>query len=63
MINLVFQIPTCLSDWDFFMCARQGAITKEWKSPMTPAGGIISQTARVSIVRWNLKEAAGKTLV
>jgi hypothetical protein len=26
---------------------------------MTPAGGIISRTARVSVVRQNLKEAAG----
>jgi len=30
---------------------------------MNPAGGIVSRTARVSIARWNLKEAAGKTLV
>ena len=44
------------------LCARQGAFTKEWKTPMTPAGGIISWTARVSIVRWDLKEAADKTL-
>jgi len=29
---------------------------------MSPTRGIISRTARVSIVRWNLKEAAGKTL-
>ena len=29
---------------------------------MTPAGGIISWTARVSVARRNLKEAAGKTL-
>jgi hypothetical protein len=29
---------------------------------MDPTGGTISRTARVSIVRWNLKEAAGKTL-
>jgi len=29
---------------------------------MTPAGGIISRTARVSVVRRNLKEAAGKAL-
>ena len=47
----------------FLWCARQGAITKECKSPMTPAGGIISWTARVSTARWNLKEAAGKALV
>jgi len=29
---------------------------------MDPTGGTISRTARVSIARWNLKEAAGKTL-
>jgi hypothetical protein len=29
---------------------------------MDPTGGTISRTARVSIVRWNLKEAAGKAL-
>jgi len=29
---------------------------------MSPTRGIISRTARVSIARWNLKEAAGKTL-
>jgi hypothetical protein len=28
-----------------------------------PDGGIVSRTARVSIARWNLKEAAGKALV
>ena len=30
---------------------------------MDPTGGTISRTARVSIARWNLKEAAGKALV
>ena len=44
------------------MCARQGALARECKTPMTPAGGIMSRTARVAIVRWNLKEAEGKTL-
>jgi hypothetical protein len=29
---------------------------------MPPAGGSMSRTARVSIARWNLKEAAGKAL-
>ena len=29
---------------------------------MDPTGGTISWTARVSIARWNLKEAAGKAL-
>ena len=29
---------------------------------MNPTGGIVSWTARVSTARWNLKEAAGKTL-
>jgi hypothetical protein len=54
----------------FFMCARQGALTKECskgkqngKSPTTPAGGIVSRTARVSIARWNLKEAEDKALI
>jgi hypothetical protein len=28
-----------------------------------PTGGTVSRTARVSIARWNLKEAAGKALV
>src|SRR5688572_33259006 len=31
-------------------------------SPTNPTGGIVSWTARVSIARWNLKEAAGKAL-
>ena len=42
--------------------ARQGAFARECKTPMTPAGGIMSRTARVSTVRWNLKEAEGETL-
>ena len=29
---------------------------------MDPTGGTISRTARVSIARWSLKEAAGKAL-
>jgi len=29
---------------------------------MDPTGGTISRTPRVSIARWNLKEAAGKAL-
>ena len=29
---------------------------------MDPTGGTVSWTARVSIARWNLKEAAGKAL-
>ncbi|HOH30605.1 MAG TPA: hypothetical protein PLC40_13090, partial [Candidatus Hydrogenedentes bacterium] len=44
------------------MCARQGAITWRCKSSTGPAAGTVSRTARVSIARWNLKEAAGKTL-
>src|SRR6266404_9465752 len=46
----------------FVLCARQGALTWGWKSPTSPTGGIVSRTARVSIARWNLKEAAGKAL-
>ncbi|MDP2885797.1 MAG: hypothetical protein Q8P51_12340, partial [Ignavibacteria bacterium] len=43
-------------------CARQGALARECKTPMTPAGGIMSRTARVSTARWNLKEAEGEAL-
>jgi hypothetical protein len=32
------------------------------KSFTRPTGGSVSRTARVSTVRWNLKEAAGKAL-
>src|SRR5690554_4923691 len=32
------------------------------KSPVGPARGTTSRTARVSTARWNLKEATGKTL-
>ena len=46
----------------FSLCARQGAITWRCKSSTGPAAGTVSRTARVSIARWNLKEAAGKTL-
>gem|GEM_PF-6783129 len=51
-----------LSEAFCFWCARQGALARECKTPMTPAGGIMSRTARVSTVRWNLKEAEGETL-
>ena len=44
------------------MCARQGAFTWRCKSSTDPTGGTVSRTARVSIARWNLKEAAGKAL-
>ena len=44
------------------MCARQGASSREWKSPVDPVGGTTSLTARVFTARWNLKEAAGKAL-
>jgi len=47
----------------FSLCARQGALTGWLKSNAGPARGTASRTARVSIARWNLKEAAGKTLV
>jgi len=46
----------------FLWCARQGAPTWERKSPTGPTRGTVSWTARVSTVRWNLKEAAGKAL-
>ena len=36
------------------------AITWRWKSATRLAVGSVSRTARVSIVRWNLKEAEGK---
>jgi hypothetical protein len=44
------------------MCARQGAPTWRCKFSAGPTGGTASWTARVSTARWNLKEAAGKTL-
>ena len=37
-------------------------MTWRWKSSIYPARGTISRMARVSIARWNLKEAAGKAL-
>ena len=37
-------------------------MTWGWKSPIDPARGTVSRTARVSTVRWDLKEAAGKAL-
>jgi hypothetical protein len=46
----------------FFVCARQGALTWRCKSSADPTGGTASRTARAAIVRWGLKEAAGKTL-
>ena len=46
----------------FFVCARQGAPTWGLKSPTGPSGGTVSRTARVTIARWNLKEAEGKAL-
>lgn len=43
--------------------SRGGGWTTRWcKSTTGPVRGTVSRTARVSIVRWNLKEAAGKTL-
>lgn len=45
------------------LCARQGAIAWECKSPTSLVRGIVSLRARVSVVRLNLKEATGKTLV
>jgi len=61
----------------FFVCARHGAQRRDWryspscggegmtwgcKSPTGPARGTVSRTARVPIVRWDLKEAEGKAL-
>ena len=43
-------------------CARQGAPTRRCKSFAGPTGGTASWTARASIARWGLKEAAGKAL-
>jgi len=37
-------------------------MTWRWKSSTGPAWGTVSRTARVSTVRWNLKEAEGKAL-
>ena len=51
-----------MADAPFLSCARQGALTGRCKSFTSLTGGIVSRTARVSTVRWNLKEAAGKTL-
>ena len=45
----------------FISCARQGALTWRCESSTGPAVGTVSRTARVSVVRPNLKEAAGKT--
>ncbi len=62
-------VPVELSVWGgtsssrlFSVCARQGALTWRCKSSTGPAVETVSRTARVSIVRWNLKEAAGKSL-
>ena len=48
---------------DFFVCARQGALTSWLKSNAHPARGSASRTARVSVARPNLKEAVSKALV
>jgi hypothetical protein len=37
-------------------------VTWRCKSSTHPARGSVSRTARVSIARWNLKEAEGKSL-
>jgi hypothetical protein len=46
----------------FLWCARQGTLTWSCRFSMGPTAGTISRTARVSVVRLNLKEAAGKAL-
>ena len=45
-----------------FACARQGALTSWLKSNAHPARGSASRTARVPVVRRDLKEAVSKTL-
>ena len=49
-------------DGGFLLCARQGALTWRCKSSTHPTGASVSRTARVPIVRWDLKEAEGKAL-
>jgi hypothetical protein len=46
----------------FLACAPEGRSYLGVKVSYEPTGGIVSWTARVSIARWNLKEAAGKAL-
>ena len=46
----------------FYMCARQGALTKGCKSLTGPVVGTVSDSARVSVARPNLKEADSKAL-
>jgi hypothetical protein len=60
----LFSAPfrVALRSHPFNLCARQGAPTWRCKSSTGPTGGTVSRTARVSIARWNLKEAAGKAL-
>jgi hypothetical protein len=50
----VTALPFCMG------CAWQGAPTWRCKSSPGPTGGTVCRTARVSSVRLNLKEAAGK---
>jgi hypothetical protein len=65
-ITGVYSYPLCKARHPLpglsYLCARQGAITWGCKSPIDPAGGTVSRTARVSTARWDLKEAAGKAL-
>ena len=60
---LLGRVPTDESVGYFLSCARQGALSKGLKSHAGPTRGTASCTARVSIARWNLKEAGGKALV
>jgi hypothetical protein len=46
----------------FCIVRPAGRVHLEVKVLYEPAGGIVSRTTRVSVVRWNPEEAAGKTL-
>jgi hypothetical protein len=58
--NIFFEAGPALS---LFFVRPAGRTHLRVKVPYDPGRGIVSRTARVSTVRWNLKEAAGKTLV
>ena len=49
--------------WHYPSCCGSTRETWRCKSSTGPVRGTVSQTARVFTARWNLKEAAGKTLV
>ena len=62
-LKAVIPSVTQVAEGFLIVCARQGALTSWLKSNAHPARGSASRTARVSTVRWNLKEAVSKTLV